>query len=115
MVWAPTRPSPMAAPIAPPASAIPPPMKAPPDLSPVLVSPPWARTDCTSDMTLLARWSGEGWRAVRPRAAVGDGEGLVALLAHGRAEELHDGQQGEDQRLDGADEEVEELPRGVRE
>src|SRR6195952_1663072 len=116
MVWAPTRPSPMAAPMAPPASAMPPPMKAPPDFSPVMGSLPWARTDCTSDIDapselVRSRVGGAG----RPPGAVGDGEDLVALLAHGGGEELHDGEQREEQRLDGADEEVEELPRGVRE
>src|SRR4051812_17456939 len=90
MYWLPARPSPMAAPIAPPPRARPPPTIAP------------ARaTACCMFCTAMCL-SPSRWRATS-----------VALLVYGKAE-IDDGEQGKDQRLDAADEHVEELPDGVR-
>src|SRR3954470_5955654 len=91
MYWLPARPSPIAAPIAPPPSARPPPTIAP------------ARaTACCMFSTAMCLSLLVGGRATS-----------VALLVYGETE-IDDGEQGKDQRLDAADEHVEELPDGVR-
>src|SRR4051812_31442093 len=90
MYWLPARPSPIAAPIAPPPSARPPPTIAP------------ARaTACCMFCTAMC-WSPSRWRATS-----------VALLVYGKAE-IGDGEQGKDQRLNAADEHVEKFPDRVR-
>src|SRR5580692_380512 len=101
MVCEPARPSPTAAPIAPPPSARPPPMRAPatrtaPSMFPVAMFPLLCR-DRVSKCSWSVRWP--------PGASV-----LVLTHAH---TEVHDGQEGEDERLNGADEQlVEGLPDG---
>src|SRR4051794_24079297 len=90
MYWLPARPSPIAAPIAPPPSARPPPTIAP------------ARaTACCMFCTAMCL-SPSRWRATS-----------VALLVYGKAE-IDDREQGKDQRLDAADEHVEKFPDRVR-
>src|SRR5579883_1908529 len=96
IVWLPARPSPMAAPTAPPPRASPPPTIAPAsriasDVDPV------AMTLSSPFFSLLLRIVRRAWRSV------GDVRG------HGRLE-VDDGEQGEDEGLDGPDAHVEELP-----
>src|SRR5579875_553303 len=85
MVWLPARPSPMAAPMAPPPRASPPPVKAP------------ASSIAFSKVAAIGLFVSLGVGSV---AALLDGELVV-----------EDGEQGEDERLDDADEHVEQLPR----
>src|ERR1700691_4591280 len=100
MVWEPARPSPMAAPTAPPPSARPPPTRAPatrtaPSMSFAAMFP----LLCRDRVCVCSEcpWS--------PGSSV-----LIPAHAHA---EVHDRQKGENEGLDGADEElVEGLPDG---
>src|SRR3954470_562114 len=100
MYWLPARPSPMAAPMAPPPSAMPPPTMAPASVT------AWFMFSTAIACSLL------GVSVLRGGTAAGKA-GLVPLLVHGEAE-VHDRQQREDQRLDHTDEHVEQLPDDVR-
>src|SRR3954471_17727260 len=100
MYWLPARPSPIAAPMAPPPSAIPPPTMAPASVTASLMF-------STAIAFSLLGVSGLAWGGERARA------GLVPLLVHGEAE-VDDRQQAEDQCLDHADEHVEQHPHDVR-
>src|ERR1700722_758182 len=100
MVCEPARPSPTAAPMAPPPSARPPPIKAPatrtaPSMSFVAMFPLLCR-DSFSKCWSVRRSPGSS----------------VLVLAHAHTE-VHDRQEGEDEGLNGADEQlVERLPYG---
>src|SRR3954447_2454544 len=94
MYWLPARPSPMAAPMAPPPSAMPPPTMAPASVT------AW-------DMLSVAGMGCSLLEGCPPGG--GRYAGLVPFLAHGEAE-VDDRQKREDQRLDHPDEHVEELP-----
>src|SRR3954454_19640390 len=106
----PARPSPTPAPIAPPARAIPPPMKAPAvlmaELSTATVTP-WFRAACPAQRVYL--WCGRACRSDREfygcllgvvlgvvRLRMGLVLVVLAVLGTGHAE-VEDGQQGEDE------------------
>src|SRR3954468_17749900 len=140
----PARPSPTPAPIAPPARAMPPPMKAPavvmsvPDTAAICVSPWLGAGPPTLVLVLRSGPSGRerglllalgagpvvcvvdllvGLGLVRglvPTLALVVRLVVVVVLATGHAE-VEDGQQREDERLDRADEHVEQLPDDVEE
>src|SRR3954452_11370608 len=106
MTAEPARPSPMAAPMAPPPRASPPPIMAKPSVTfPVMPSAAWARTL----ISLLVSFVRKSW--------VGGRGGLVVsslVLAAHRLGEVNQGERGEDQLLDDAYEHVEQLPDRVR-
>src|SRR3954452_11156253 len=105
MTAEPARPSPMAAPMAPPPRASPPPIMAKPSVTfPVMPSAAWARTL----ISLLVSFVRASWVGGRGGSVVGS----LVLAAH-RLSEVDQGEQGEDQRLDDTDEHVEELPDRV--
>src|SRR5690349_21266827 len=102
MTAEPARPSPIAAPMAPPPRASPPPTMASPSVMfPPSPSAAWARTL----ISLLVSFVRKSWIGGRGRSVVGS----LVLAAH-RLTEVDQGEQGEDQRLDHPDEHVEELP-----
>src|SRR5207302_392613 len=107
MVWLPTRPSPIAAPAAPPARARPPPMSAP-AMRIAESRPASAAMRCPP----VVRWCCVRWCRVRwcvERRAGGVEWGCSVLLDSGADSEIHHGEQGEDERLDGTDRHREEL------
>src|SRR3954451_19304550 len=122
----PARPSPTPAPIAPPARAIPPPMKAPAvvmaELSTATVTP-WFRAACPAQRVYLwcgrARRSGRRfWGGFAGRCLVAGlgviGDSLVVVVAGAGHAEVEDGQQGEDEGLQSSQEQgVEQLPDDV--
>src|SRR6516165_7099303 len=93
MVWLPARPSPTAAPMAPPPRAKPPPTKAP--ASSMAFSVVAAILKVSPIVGLLEKWAS------------------VSVFFHGELE-VEDREQGEDERLDHADEHVEQLPNHRR-
>src|SRR5690348_10440070 len=105
MTAEPARPSPIAAPMAPPPRASPPPTMASPSVMfPPSPSAAWARTL----ICLLVSFVRTSWG----RGVVRLEGGSLIVAAH-RLGEVNQGEQGEDQRLDDADEHVEELPDRV--
>src|SRR6185437_12829760 len=100
MVWLPARPSPMAAPTAPPPSARPPPIMAPAS---------WMAWDWVSAIVVYLLWFPLADQLATVMS-VHTGRLTSMNIGHGRVE-VEDGEQGEDERLDGPDDEdVEELP-----
>src|SRR5882757_1444686 len=112
MVAAPARPSPIAAPIAPPARARPPPMNAPANFSSPAAEP-WASSWLVRLMTLLVFYVTSVWLWGAQRTARGLVRGRFILFADCFTE-VDDREQAEDQCLQRADEHVEQLPGRVR-
>src|SRR3954447_5168745 len=121
MVWAPARPSPTAAPMAPPPRARPPPTMAPAVLiadtssgSAATVSPRFGAPGAEPRVCCSVPRAGDrtvcSSRALEARKTVP----LVFLLLQ-REAEVQDREQGEDEGLDRPDDQVETLPQAVRE
>src|SRR5271165_1859337 len=104
MVWLPARPSPMAAPTAPPPSARP-----PPTMAPAIRTASAIEASAMSASPFVFGWV---QRRVGP-----DGSGVWcrrpvsgSVVRRHRRVEVEDGEQGEDEGLDGPDGHVEQLP-----
>src|SRR5688572_23718440 len=128
MVELPTRPSPMAAPTAPPPRARPPPIMAPAVVTAELSTAMFLlgshhRASPAMDLGDAFCWSVKLWSGGLKLLRLGVCLVLVGILglvvvavavAGGRHAEVQDREQGEDQRLDRADEDAEQLPRHGR-
>src|SRR6266545_1988921 len=105
IVALPARPSPTAAPMAPPPRARPPPTNAPAS---------WIACSVVAiSLLLFLSRSTAGWKEAR-RSRSGVSSSVPSLFLGRRRPEVQDRQQGEDERLDEPDEQVEQLPRDVR-
>src|ERR1700722_1933506 len=108
MVWLPARPSPMAAPTAPPPISRPPPTMAPARLI------AWSSPGSDIGDAPFGLCYGEIWVIWRSAVDTTASWAVSSLMrfAHGGVE-VEDREQGEDEGLDGADGEVEELPHRI--